>query len=218
LFLNEHWTATGKRAPESTIKMLSDQVSYLTGALKQALVPPASPDKLRSVTELHRLAQHVASTLPATPTPATGLVDLAAGSTFVLSSRHNACPKKPFVCEHQPFFFHTGEGRNQFITIDLKTESRLFELRITNRSDTCRERAQCLFYCVHDDPTPNLQRGFPVTLDEAFLSPSNQISVTDLRGCQARYLTIFSSETTHLHFAEVKVLGLPLQAEPMGNQ
>lgn len=211
LFLNEHWLESGQRAPESTIKMLSDQVSYLTQALKQAQSVPASPDNPDVLAALHRLAQHAASTLPALQSKpaATDLVDLAAGKAFALSSKHAACPKELIVMETRPFFFHTGEGRNQFITIDLETECRLFELHIANRSNACQERARCLFYCAHNEPTPNLKQGLPVTVDEAFLKQIDHISVTDLRGCQARYLTIFSPEKTHLHFAAVKILGLP---------
>ncbi|WPL15231.1 hypothetical protein Thiowin_00114 [Thiorhodovibrio winogradskyi] len=206
IFLNEHWLASGKRAPESTIKLLTDQVRFLERALKQAQSPAQD-----IITNLYRLSQHAASALPTlTPRPtAETLVDLAAGKPFTLSSQHTACPKKGQVAEQRPFFFHTGEGFNQSITIDLGAEATLFELHIANRTKFCQERARCLFYCLHKEPKQNLHQGFPVVIDEAFLTKVDQISVTDLRGARARYVTIFSPEKTLLHLSSVQILGVP---------
>ena len=91
-------------------------------------------------------------------------------------------------------------------------ESHLFELRITNRSDAHKERAQLLFYCTHQEPTHNLQQGLPVEIDQNFFDESDNVSVTNLRGCTARYITIFSPEKTYLYFAAVKVLGLQIMS------
>jgi len=208
VFLNEHWLASGSRTHESTVKLLTDQVNYLSRALEQAQVP-VEPTNQELLTELHCLAQHVASALP-TPSPRPEqetLVDLAADKPFTLSSQHGACPTSRNVSSQQPFFFHTRQGFNQWITIDLENESLLFELRITNRSDACRDRAHCLFYCLHQKPDTNFHQGFPIAVDEKFLTKADQISVTDLRGCQSRYVTIFSPAETYLHFSSVQILG-----------
>jgi hypothetical protein len=209
MFLNEHWLASGKRAHESTIKLLSDQVSYLSKTLSQTELALAAVDNHELHVDLFRLARYAASNLPAIPPQQTELIDLAKGKAFVLSSKHGAHPKKGMLIEKHPFFFHTGKGRNQFITIDLETESHLFELHITNRSDTYKERARFLFYCTHQEPTPNLEHGFPVEIDQSFLDKSGEVSVTKLSGRKARYLTIFTPDKTYLHFSAVRVFGLP---------
>lgn len=209
LFLNEYWLESRQRAPESKIKMLGDQVRYLTQALKHAKASPASPDSPDVLSDLHSLCQHAVSTAPAIyPKPAeTELVDVAEGKVFTLSTTHAACPDGRIVMEKCPFFFHTGGGRHQFITIDLGSECSLFELHIKNRSNACKERARCLFYCAHNETKPDLGKGLPVTVDKAFLKAADHVSVTNLRGYQARYLTIFSPENTWLHFSAVKVYG-----------
>jgi hypothetical protein len=206
IFLNEHWLMTGTRAPESTIKLLSDKVDYFERAIKQT---QASVSVI--VSDLHRLAQQACLALPVLAPKPVGdlLVDLALGKFFKLSSRHSSSPKECLVSARSPFFFHTGEGRNQSITIDLESERQLFELRITNRTDICQERARCLFYCLHDQPQPNLSLGYAVMIKDGFLSKENEICVTDLRGARSRYLTIYSPENTMLHFSSISIMGLP---------
>ena len=208
LFLNEHWLEAGVRSNESTIKMLGDQVDYLSLALQRGSTSIASP---KLVTDLHQLARYAASALPAlSAMPNAGeLIEVADGKKFVLSSKHAASPNGDVVMEKHPFFFHTCEGRNQFITIDLECEHKLFELRIKNRTDVCKERASCLFYSAHNDPAADLQKGFPVEVDEAFLTKTGAVSATNLRGCTARYLTVYSPEDTFLHLSAIHIMGLP---------
>jgi hypothetical protein len=91
-------------------------------------------------------------------------------------------------------------------------ESHLFELHITNRSDAHKERAQLFFYCTHQEPTPNLQHGFALEIDQSFLDKIDNVSVTNLRGCKALFITICSSEKTYLHLAAIQVLGLPMMS------
>jgi hypothetical protein len=206
LFLNEHWIADKERAPESKIKMLTDQVNYLTLALARLRGSTLRPE---TASDLYQLAQYTAFSLPtlqATP-PADRLVDLAKDKPFVLSSRHDASPKENIVRERKPYFFHTGRGRHQFITIDLESEHRLFELRIKNRTDLCKDRARFLFYNAHHEPVLKDLKGFPVVVDSNFLTQVNAVSITDLRGCRARYLTIFSAEETFLHLSMIQILG-----------
>jgi hypothetical protein len=204
IFLNEHWLTSGRRSPESTIKLLSDQVDYLERTLKQVRTPEDT------LIDLHRLTQRVSAALPAlAQKPATeALVDLAAGKPFALSSQYGAIPKDGRVREQRPFFFHTMEGCNQSITIDLEATYQLHELRITNRTDVCLARARCLFYCLHYEPQPDFQQGLPVMVDKEFLTKADRVCVTDLRGERARYLTIFSPENTMLHFSAIQIFGV----------
>jgi hypothetical protein len=206
LFLNEHWIADEERAPQSTIKMLTDQVSYLTLALERSRGSTVRPE---IADDLYQLAQYTALSLPtlqAKP-PADKLVDLAKDKPFMLSSRHNASPKENSVRETTPYFFHTNRGHHQFITIDLQAEHRLFELRIKNRTDMCKDRARFLFYNAHHEAVLKNLKGFPVAVDSNFLTETNTVSITDLRGCRARYLTIFSPEETFLHLSMIQILG-----------
>jgi hypothetical protein len=209
IFLNEHWLADGKRAPESEIKMLTDQVSYLENTLKQARTL-ATNQANTELLNLHRLAQNAAKAMPS-PIPrtidATGLIDLAEGKSFLLSSRHSACPTDTHVKTLSPFFFHTGGGINQSITIDLGEQADLFELRISNRTDGCEERARYLYYCLHNDQKADLHKGLPVVMEDSFLDKSHQESLTKLQGIRARYVTIFSPINTFLHFSAVKIFG-----------
>ena len=207
IFLNEHWLASGRRAPASIIKLLNNQVDYLMRALEQGQNACSA-----TLTDLFRLAQHASSAIPnmQPKTASSEWVNLAEGKPFVLSSYHAACPNERVVMDKGPYFFHTAEGRNEFITIDLEAECRLFELLIRNRSNVCQERARCLFYCALNALKPDLSQGFPVSIDESFIKISHHISVTNLRGCQARYLTIFSPEKTLLHLAAVKIFGKQL--------
>ena len=208
LFLNEHWLDSGTRTPESVIKMLNDQVSYLTRALKQS----ESEKKLQFhsdvLLELHRLAQHAAATMPSSIVTPNDVIDLAKDKTFSISSVHAQCPKGRTITEICPFFFHTNQGRNECITIDLGNEHQLFELHILNRSDHCKKRACCLFYCVHNDPKPNFSLGLPIFINDDFLKHNGIVSITNLGECRARYLTIFSPEDTFLHLSAVRILGL----------
>lgn len=210
LYLNEHWLDSQKRTPESSIKMLNAQVDYLTSALKKA-EDLADSLTLNVVTDLHRLAQYSSSLLPSTISANSlkdQLIDVAAGKKFFLSSNYNGYPKTGVVSKQEPFFFSSDIGRNQYITIDLGSEYCLHELKISNRSNICQERARCLFYCTHNEVEPDLKVGLPVSLDMSFLESPGHASITDLRGCTARYLTIFSPETTYLHFSAIEIMGL----------
>jgi hypothetical protein len=210
LFLNENWLSTRKRTLESTIKMLSDQVQYFESEKK--LDHEVSTSRThQALIGVHRLAQHAASMIPeahAMQNSQIDWTDLAKGKTFTISSKHTANPNGSVVIDCQPFFFHTKEGYDEFITIDLDREQILFELVIANRSNVCKERARCLFYCAHTDPIPDLKQGLPVTIDDSFLNKESQVSRTNLKGIKGRYVTVYSPDFTCLHFSSIKIMGL----------
>lgn len=209
IFLNEKWLPSGRRPNESTIKMLEDQVRYLSRKVVEKSVH-AEHEFQAVVEDLHASACYIASLVPSASTRphAHEFVDLASGRPFRLSSKHEACPRVRSVTRIDPFFFHTGYGRHQSITVDLGSPRRLFELLIVNRRDTCQRRARCLFYCAHDEPEANHRSSLPVNIPPAFLGKGNPSSLTDLKGAQARYVTVFSPEQTFLHFSALEVRGL----------
>lgn len=205
IFLNEHWLASGKRSPESSIRMLSEQVDYLQRELKRE----------RSLTkdivnDLHKLSQYAASAIPDAPPNSVNdaLCDLAFGKPYVLSSHIGKHQGNGLVTPKKPFFFHTRMGRNQYITIDLGIMSYLHELHIANRSDGFHERARCLFYCLHNDSLPDFYESFAVTINDDFTKKADYLSVTEVYRYTPRYVTIFSVENTMLHFSDIQIIGV----------
>ena len=208
LFLGEAWLESGQRADVSIIKMLQDQMNYLFFKLNSQ-----EQAEKTTILQLHRLAQRIERLIPGVPETVraeeSAPRDLALGKRFVLSSAYGSHAREGVVGSKSPFFFHTGQGHNQTITIDLKTPCRLVRLIVSNRTDNERERARCLFYSLHDESTPDLMHAFPLAIDESFLAATRP-SYTDLRNRTARYVTIFSPEATCLHLASIEILGFPL--------
>lgn len=204
IFLNEHWLPAGRRTVESTIKQLNDQIEYLQRALANA-----NRQRNDLTNDLHRIAQSIASNFPASGSRPSReeLADVAADKIFSLSSYHRASPKNDRVTERSPFFFHTEEGRYEWITIDLGKEFKLYELHIVNRTDYCRDRACFLYCCLHLSQEFDPNQGLPVVVNDGFFNMPGEVSKTDLRGKVARYVTIFSPAKTMLHLSAVKVFG-----------
>jgi hypothetical protein len=200
IFLNHHWLPSGQRAPESTIRMLTDQVKYLQSELN---------GEKAAVLNLYK-ACHFLSNLRIDSLPETKdkvFCNLAMGKPYFLSSTISPMPGDCRVADKTPFFFHTREGRDQSITIDLNDPSYVYELRIINRTNGFQERSTCLFYCLHADPKPDFQASFPVEIGDDFTTKPGQTSVTKIRNKSPRYLTIFSRAHTVLHFSSIQVIG-----------
>jgi FkbM family methyltransferase len=220
IFLTEAWLPEAKRPPESIAKMLADEAFF---AATRSDVPPTAraeePDAAsRALTEVHNVAFRVSSALPDLQQmpDESSLSDLAEGKPYRLSSSYGNLLAAGLVSEEEPFFFHTARGVHQFISIDLQSECTVFQLLLRNRSDACQSRARCLFFCVHNSFDPDFTNGFPVNSDRRFLEERNFLSCTRLRGCQGRYLTIYSPEDTYLHLSKVQVLGLAAVAQQRG--
>jgi FkbM family methyltransferase len=202
VFLNEHWLLDGVRAPASMIKLLTDKLDYLERVLTR---------KSDTTDALHLMAMHAASLVPNSTLPPSGysLIDVARGKHYSLSSRYGSTPAPGIVEDREPFFFHTGPGHNQSITIDLESLCCLFELHVSNRVDMCQDRAKFLSYCVHSNVEPDVRPGLPIAVTEEFFHSPPKKTVTNLRGVMGRFVTIFSPDYTMIHLSSIKIYGIP---------
>ena len=91
--------------------------------------------------------------------------------------------------------------------VDLGEVAELSTLVIVNRSDQWPERADQLFVAVHDEQEPDELFGQPIARDEQFLSEPGQRLVIDLDGKSGRYVTVYSTALTALHFSDLQVWG-----------
>jgi len=204
LFLNAEWSEGGVRTSDSTIKMLEDKLDYYIWQDKQK-----ESDAERMILTFNRAFQRVTGSVENLDSVSTDSEtrEVAEGKKFCLSSSYGSHPREGTVSSKSPFFFHTGFGRDQYITIDLGTEYRLGSLLVANRSDGNKERGRCLFYVTHSGDAPGLEHGLPLFISRSFWTGDSNTSVTPLNNVVARYLTIFSPEFTALHFRSIQILG-----------
>lgn len=140
----------------------------------------------------------------------------------------NCAPGHPFICsssysERHPvkgtipaindyfFFFHTDFAPAQFIAIDLQNIFDLQAIEITNRLDTCFERAQHLFLCLSLEPSfsglPDPEISYQLLGIETFnIGPAIPHRI-DCLGLSSRWIYFYSPAVTALHFSEIKVFG-----------
>lgn len=205
IHLNEKWLVAGERSIESEIKVLQDNLDYAKWENKQLRSSTSSDTEepglvfKSSIVNLVKTVQNF--TLPH---EADG-IELAHGRKYFLGKAYGSYPLEGIVREDARFFFHTAIERSQSITIDLGESHYLHELVISNRKDTCQDRARSLFYIVHDERQFSDKDALPVVVTEEFIKPNGPESVTPLFGKQGRYLTIFSPIHTALHFSCIKV-------------
>ena len=207
VFLNEAWLE-GERPLASQMRMLKDELAWATRRLSDqeteidqawrsqhrlATASPESSDEARDLSEDSLLK--------------TGNGNLASGASFSLSSWHGPAPVEPKVQAAEPCFFQTGLARHQSITVDLGNPAELSALVIVNRSDRWSERADQLFVAVHDKQEPDELFGRPIARDEQFLSEPGQRLMIDLNGKSGRYVTVYSTALTTLHFSDLQVWG-----------
>lgn len=207
VFLNEAWLEE-ERPIVSQLRMLKDELAWATQRLsdQEAEIDQAwrsqhrlatasleSPDEARTLSEDCLLKA--------------GNCNLGSGAPFSLSSWHGPAPLEPKVVAAEPCFFQTRFARHQSITVDLGAPAELSVLVIVNRSDRWSERADQLFVAVHDEQEPNELLGRPIARDEQFLSEPGQRLVIDLNGESGRYVTVYSTALTALHFSDLQVWG-----------
>lgn len=212
IFLNSEWLKAGERAPASTIKLLTDKLKYLE---RMSTFNSAATESL------YRMAIHATSLLNSSIGSSTSLplFEIAAGKQYQLSSSYGATQASGHIEDREPFFFHTGLGMNQSITIDLGCLYALFKLTVANRTNICQDRAMFLCYCVHDSDVPNLSLGLPIaTSKEFFQVPPTKLE-TKLHGVVGRYFTLFSPAHTMLHLSSIQIYGIPAseQSSRMSN-
>lgn len=201
IFLSEESPTQIPRTQASTIKLLEDKLDYYM----------SSKYENDSTFNVYKLTQSIANHLlleKKIDIDSKDISDVAEGKHYYLSSKYAKHQKKGLVKEKKPFFFHTGFGCNQYITIDLEKEYILISLLIVNRVDGCRERSRCLFYTASNILVPYLLFGLPLNINESFWDGDSLECNTNLKNVKARYITIFSPEKTALHFSAIKVFGI----------
>jgi hypothetical protein len=208
LYLNEQWLAPRPRSDASKIKMLTEELAFAKQQLSLNSAEKAEMDaiQLKALTNLYRNAS--ATPPQSTPVDATKPFrgkDLALGKPFFLSRNRRGFPSEGVVEESSSFFFHTGFGSNQSITIDLLDDYRLGQLVIRNRLDGWQSRADRLFWICHRTSSPTFDELYPVITSAEFLENGRAESITPLLGKQGRYLTIFSPLHTALHFSALRI-------------
>ena len=205
IHLNEKWLVAGNRIIESEIKALRDNLDYAKWENNQ-LRSLVSGDTQRLALVFRSSINNLIKTaeFDGLPNEEEG-INLAHGKKYSLSKSWRSYPLEGIVNDDPKFFFHTAYEKNQSITIDLEESHKLHRLVISNRGDTCQERAKSLFCIVHNERGFSVTDMLPVVVTEEFLKPNGPESVTPLFGKQGRYLTIFSPVHTALHFASVKV-------------
>ena len=203
IHLNENWLTSSNRSIESQLKVLSDSLNFACWERDQLKTT------LREFTNLQRLSNvNLHASIQGKIKDGSALVEekrpnLAIGKRFVVNKSYHSYPAEGVVNENPKFFFHTGFGRNQSITIDMEKSSKLQCLIIGNRGDACQGRASSLFCVIHDAGNFSIHNALPVVVTDEFLGPGGVKSITPLYGKEGRYLTIFSPIRTSLHFSSI---------------
>lgn len=204
LFLNDAWrTVPQKKA--SRIKELLDRLDYTEARVVELTKLEGTLDRVfqnwcNSSTFIKPLeyGTNRGSDI--------SVEELAEGQPFSLSSNYPGWPLQGRVICKFPFFFHTGFGANQGITIDLGSDAIIESISTTNRTDMCFERARFLCYEAHVGPKPTFQLGMPLLVNYAANSANNPAS-TIVPRLKARYVTIFNPADTAVHLSSIKVFG-----------
>jgi hypothetical protein len=211
LFLNPAWT-DGVRAPESRIRMLEIELEYERQPKPRNNAEAEAAKAALAAT--YALSQQAYRESPArtrnAPADGESLMDVAQAKPFSLSSSYENSPKTGIVQAAERFFFHTGFGAGQTITVDLEDTYCIWSIRIRNRLDQCHDRANYLFYRLEDAGGQSSGPAYPVNVNAEFLEGRTLECDTQVPGLPARYVTIFSTATTALHFSALQVFAAAL--------
>jgi len=208
VFLNEAWL-DGERPIASQLRMLKDELAWATQRLsdQEAEIDQAWRSQHRLATTASPKSSDEGCDLSEDSLLKEGNKNLASGTPFSLSGWYGPAPSEPKVVAAEPCFFQTRFARHQSITVDLGEVAELSALVIVNRSDRWSERADQLFVAVHEEQEPDEFLGRPIASDEQFLSEPGQRLVIDLNGESGRYVTVYSTALTALHFSDLQVWG-----------
>lgn len=132
-------------------------------------------------------------------------MDHAKDKPFSLTSAWGSFPGSGFVSNIKPFFFHTDYGTNQGIQIDLLSAYIVDEVVIHNRTDLCQNRAQNLHLSLRVGSEP--ARVEEIASTDQFLSGESSSISTRFEPCLARFVMLYSTADTYLHFSGLEVLG-----------
>lgn len=208
VFLNEAWL-DGERSLVSQLRMLKDELAWATQRLsdQETEIDQAWRSQHRLATTTSPESPDEAHTLNEDSLLHAGNCNLASGAPFSLSSWHGPAPLEPKVIATEPCFFQTRLARHQSITVDLGAPAELSAMVIVNRSDRWSERADQLFVAVHDEQKSDKFLGRPIARDAQFLSEPGQRLTIDLNGKSGRYVMVYSTALTALHFSDLQIWG-----------
>lgn len=201
LFLSDAWV-DHRRPLESRVKMLEDVHQY------QETVGASTVDRqwggVLSMTmqSLQTIAQPQGHR-------AEDLVEVAEGCRFRLSSAHGSSGRSGLVKRSDSYFFHTGFGPNQSITVDLGRRHVVRRIEITNRRGGYQERARYIFAELRADDEVGEAKVFPMYRAGELPGGSWQECGIDLPDVEARYVTIVSPVHSALHFADLRIYSPP---------
>ncbi len=137
-----------------------------------------------------------------------GIMDLAKGKPFTLSSRHPLDSNLELIESKEPFFFMTRESANPSITIDLEQDAIIEEIVVHNRTDRAFRRCDGLFVDLMDDlDAPKAILTIPAFETPGFLRGEEPCLSIPVGGVRARYVRIYSKLKTCLHFSDLTIYG-----------
>lgn len=205
LFLNHAWSDA---SPEvSRIKRLEDELDYYRRGFLRL------QEDSWTLARAYAIGQGFARVMTAAASgPEAAPADVAIGKTFRLSSSYGGYPIEGVVTNGRPFFFHTGFGVGESITVDLEATHVVMSIVIENRTDICQSRARFLYYAVHSAAEPEQNAGQPLGIDRSFWEGSGGSIETAVPRLCGRYVTLFSPEHTAIHLSSLQIHGVPADA------
>ncbi len=211
LFLAEAW-CDYMRPVESRVKILEDTQRY------RDEVNSGTTAELNSALALLMLSQQTSNRLAApAPQASRGLVEVAAGRPYRLSSAHVSSSITGIVRPATSHFFHTGFGRDQSIRVDLGRRYAIRRIEVVNRRGGYQDRLRFVFAVLSDNKPENEDSVFPMYRHGDLPNGAWQECGIDVPDVLARYVTITSPLHTALHFSDLKIYaraGQPRSAEP----
>lgn len=203
LFLAEAWCG-GERPLESRVKMLQDRLDF-RGDVGVSNVDPEFASALA-------LTMQSLRTLGALVVPASsrdGLVEVAAGRPYELSSAHGTTRRTGTVGPRGRYFFHTGFGPDQAIRVDLGRSHRVRRIEVSNRRDGFRDRSRHLFALLDGPPGSGERAVFPIAEAGPPRADGWEECAIDVPDLDVRYVTLTSPVNTALHLADLRVYAAP---------
>jgi hypothetical protein len=200
LFLSEAW-CDYSRPLESRVKILEDTLRYrddVGGSSADAELSGALSLVMQSL-------QTLSTFMEPAPKRDGGLVEVAGGRTYKLSSAYGGSSRTGVVEPRGNYFFHTQFGKGQSIRVDLGRQHRLRRIEATNRRGGYQERARHIFALLDGGPGDGVRHVFPMYANGRLPGEVWQECGIDLPDVPARYVTITSPLNTALHFADLRI-------------
>jgi hypothetical protein len=210
LFLSDAW-CDYDRPLASRVKIIEDTLDY-----RDAMGGFSAQSELSGVLAMTMQSLQTISARSATSEhPGDGVVEVASGRPYLLSSAYGRTSRVGVVQAHRNYFFHTDFGKDQFIRVDLGRSRVVRRIEVTNRRNGFQARAKFVFVALAETDeatiTPNVYPMFaagPLAID-AWMECG-----IDLPDVVARFITITSPINTALHFADLRIFAVSEASPP----